>query len=62
MLGVQQSWIVMMIFARGIRLIGVGIVIGLLASRYLTRFIASEISGVSSTDLFTFAAVLLDVF
>ena len=57
-LGAQQSRIVKMILARGIRLIGVGILLGLLASRYLTHFIASQIWGVPSTDLFTFVAVL----
>jgi len=60
-LGAQQSSIVKMILARGLRLVAAGLFIGLLASCYLTRFIASQIWGVSSMDLFTFAAVLIVV-
>src|SRR6266850_2606018 len=42
----------------GIRLVLAGIFIGLLASYALTRFLASQISGVSATDPSTFAAVV----
>lgn len=38
-----------------------GVLIGLLSSYGLTRFLASEISGVSATDPLTFAAVVMVV-
>ena len=47
-----------MILAKGASLLAVGIVIGLLASYGLTRFLASQIWGVSVTDPWTFAAVV----
>lgn len=56
-LGAQPSGILKMILAKGARLIGVGIFIGLFASYGLTRFLASQIWGVSVTDPWTFAAV-----
>jgi putative ABC transport system permease protein len=58
-LGGQQASILKMILARGARLIAAGIVIGLFASYGLTRFLASQIWGVSVTDPWTFAAVLV---
>jgi putative ABC transport system permease protein len=57
-LGAGQSNILKMILARGARLIAAGIVIGLFASYALTRFLASQIWGVSVTDPWTFAAVI----
>jgi putative ABC transport system permease protein len=42
----------------GFRLVASGILVGLLASFALTRFLASQISGVSTTDPSTFAAVI----
>jgi ABC-type antimicrobial peptide transport system permease subunit len=44
-LGAQQSSIFKMILAKGARLLAAGIVIGLLASFGLTRFIASQVPG-----------------
>ena len=55
-LGAQQDNILKMILAKGARLIAVGIIIGLFASYGLTRFLASQIWGVSTTDPWTFAA------
>ena len=57
-LGGQQSSILRMILAKGVRLMATGIVIGLSASYALTRFLASQIWGVSVTDPWTFAAVV----
>jgi len=44
---------------RGIRLIVAGVGIGLFASYFLTRVLASEVWGVSATDPSTFAVVAL---
>lgn len=56
-LGAQQASILKMILMKGFRLLAVGIVIGLFASHELTRFLASQIWGVSPTDPWTFAGV-----
>jgi len=58
-LGAQPEDILRMVLRKGLLLIGAGIVIGLLASAALTRFLASQIWGVSATDPWTFAAVAL---
>jgi putative ABC transport system permease protein len=57
-LGAQRDNILRMILARGARLIGLGIVVGLIASFCLTRFLVSQIWGVSATDPWTFVAVV----
>jgi len=57
-LGAQQSNILRLVLINGFRLVAAGILIGLLASYVLTRFLASQISGVSATDPWTFAAVV----
>ena len=54
-LGAQQAGILKMILGKGARLIMAGIVVGLLASYWLTRFLASQIWGVSTRDPWTFA-------
>jgi putative ABC transport system permease protein len=56
-LGAQQSRILQTILAKGARLLAAGIVLGLFASYGLTRFLARQIWGVSTTDPWTFAAV-----
>ncbi len=53
-LGAQQSKILTMVLTRGMRLVTAGIVIGFVASYCLTRFLASQIWGVSATDPWTF--------
>jgi len=60
-LGAQQTSILTMILTKGMRLMAAGVLIGLLASYYLTRFIASQIWGVSTTDPWTFVAVIIVV-
>jgi putative ABC transport system permease protein len=57
-LGAQHTSILRMIILSGFRLVAAGIFIGLFASYALTRFLASQISGVSTTDPWTFAAVV----
>jgi putative ABC transport system permease protein len=57
-LGAQQSSILKMILTKGVRLIATGILIGFFASYGLTRFLVSQIWGVSATDPWTFTAVV----
>jgi len=58
-LGAQQGEIVWMVLRKGFALITTGICIGLFASYGLTRFLTSQIWGVSATDPWTFGAVIL---
>jgi predicted permease len=57
-LGADQASVLKMILAKGARLIATGIVIGLCTSLVLTRFLASQIWGVSLTDPWTYSAVV----
>ena len=57
-LGAAQGSILKMVVGKGFRLITAGVVIGLLASFALTRFIASQIWGISATDPITFACAV----
>jgi putative ABC transport system permease protein len=57
-LGAQQREILKMVLRRGMVLIVAGMAIGLLTSYGLTRFLASQIWGVSATDPWTFGAVV----
>ncbi len=57
-LGAQQQNILRMVLDKGLRLVVAGIAIGLPASYVATRFLASQISGVSVTDPWTFGAVV----
>jgi predicted permease len=58
-LGAQQADISRMVLRKGLRLITAGITIGLVASFWLTRFIARQVWGVSATDLWTFGSVVI---
>ena len=57
-LGAQQTSILRLVLLKGLSLIGAGIFAGLLGSYAVTRFLASQLSGVSTTDPWTFAAVV----
>jgi putative ABC transport system permease protein len=57
-LGAQQGEILRMVAQKGLALIAAGILIGLFASYTLTRFLTSQIWGISTTDPWTFAAVI----
>ena len=57
-IGAQRSNIVRLVLFGGLGLVTAGILLGLCASYALTRFLASQISGVSTTDPSTFAAVV----
>ncbi len=56
-LGGRQASILKMILTKGVQLIAAGMFIGLSTSYALTRFLASQIWGVSVTDPWTFAGV-----
>jgi putative ABC transport system permease protein len=58
-LGAQQGEILRMVVRKGLALVVAGICIGLFASYGLTRFLLSQIWGVSPTDPWTFAGVLV---
>lgn len=58
-LGAQQREILQMMLGRGVALIAAGIGIGVAASYGLTRFLASQIWGVSATDPWAFGAVVV---
>ena len=58
-LGAQQGEILHMVLQKGVALIAAGIFIGLFASYALTRFLTSQIWGVSATDPWTFVAVVI---
>jgi predicted permease len=57
-LGAQQHEILGMVLRKGFVLVAVGICIGLFASFGLTRFLVSQIWGVSVTDPWTFGVVI----
>lgn len=56
-LGSQQSDILQMVLVKGLSLIGLGIMIGILASFPPTRFLSSQLWGVVPTDPWTFTGV-----
>ena len=56
--GAQQVNILRLVLLNGFRLVAGGILVGLLLSYGVTRLLASQISGVSATDPWTFAAVV----
>src|SRR6202162_4262042 len=58
-LGAQQISILKMVIARGVRLVAAGIAIGLIASYALTRYLASQVWGISTRDPWTFAGVIM---
>jgi len=58
-LGAQQGNILRMVLQHGLRLVAAGIVVGVATSLELTRFIASQIWGISVTDPATFAGVAI---
>ena len=58
-LGAGRGDILRMVLRKGLVLIAAGIVIGVAVSLGLTRFIASQLWGVSATDPWTFAAVVI---
>ena len=58
-LGARQANILVMTTIKGMRLVLLGIAMGLFGSYFLTRLIASQVWGISPTDAWTFAGVAL---
>ena len=58
-LGAQPKAILRLIIGRGLFLVGIGVVLGILLSFGLTRFIENMLFGVKPTDPLTFAAIVL---
>ena len=58
-LGAQRSDVLKMTVGQGLRLVGFGVVIGLVAAFILTRVMASLLFGVSATDPVTFISISL---
>ena len=58
-LGAQQGKVLKMVLWKGLRLISVGVLLGVLASLALTHFLTSQIQGVSARDPLTFLAVVI---
>jgi putative ABC transport system permease protein len=61
-LGAQQRNILLLVLLNGLSMVMAGIFAGLLASYVLTRFLVSQIPGVSPTDPATFVLVVAIVF
>jgi predicted permease len=61
-LGAQRVDILSVVLKSGLALIVAGVVIGLSGSFALTRFLASQLQGVSPTDPLTFGAVVVVIF
>jgi putative ABC transport system permease protein len=57
-LGAQQGDVLRVVVGQGGRLIGFGILLGLVASFVLARYVSSQFWGVSVTDRFTYLAVV----
>ena len=57
-LGAQHANVLKMVLGNALRLISAGMLVGVLTSLGLTRFLASQLSGVSATDPLTFCAVV----
>lgn len=60
-LGARQSDILHMVLKKGLVLVCTGIVIGVLASLGLTRFLASQLWGVSANDPWTFSVAVASI-
>jgi len=56
-LGAQQANVIGLVLGQGMKLAGLGLLIGLSGALVLTRFIRSLLFGVAPTDLLTFAAI-----
>jgi putative ABC transport system permease protein len=57
-LGAHQANILRLVLLNGFRLVSIGVIVGVTAGFALTRFLASQISGVSTADPWTFGAVV----
>lgn len=58
-LGAQRGNLLRLMLLKGMRLIAAGVIVGLVASYTLTRFLASQLWGVSANDSRTYVAVVM---
>ena len=56
-LGARSHDVLRMVLGHGLRLVGIGVVLGLAGALALTRFLAGQLYGVRPTDPLTFIAV-----
>jgi len=61
-LGAHPGDVLKLVLRRGVRLIAIGVAIGMIAATALTRFLVSQLWHVSTGDPFTFAAVIILLF
>jgi ABC-type antimicrobial peptide transport system permease subunit len=57
-LGAQQANILRLVLLNGFRFVAGGVLVGLLTSYAMTRLLASQLNGISTTDPWTFAGVV----
>jgi predicted permease len=60
--GAQKSDVLRLVLGEGVRLAGLGIAVGIVASLAITRLVASLLFGISTTDPLTFAGVAVVLF
>jgi putative ABC transport system permease protein len=56
-LGAQRRHILRLVLGHGVKLAGIGVIAGVVASLALTRLLSSLLFGVSASDPFTFTGV-----
>ena len=55
-MGAQPVWIVTLLLGQGLRLLGIGVAIGLTGALVATRYIEAQLFGVTPTDPLTFVS------
>jgi predicted permease len=58
-IGAQRSDVLRLVLGQGMRLVGIGIVVGLAAALGLSRFLGSLVYGIGTADVLTFVGVTL---
>jgi ABC-type antimicrobial peptide transport system permease subunit len=61
-LGARRGDVLQMTVKQGLKLVGLGMILGLVAAFLLTRALASLLYGISATDPITFVAISLVLF
>jgi ABC-type antimicrobial peptide transport system permease subunit len=58
-LGAQRSDMLRLILSQSLAVIGIGLIVGLISSLFVTRLMSTLLYGVSANDLSPYASVLL---
>jgi putative ABC transport system permease protein len=58
-IGAEHGDVLRLVLGQGMRLVGIGIVIGIVAALALSRFLGSLVYGIATTDVLTFVGVAL---